>query len=251
MYNFKCAVFLFSILYFANSCGKKTNNSDRKGVLHSIVKEYDSTYKFKKNVTEIPGEFKVWFRDSFIIEEIKSTSIISINNTTSIKRFVDHYTFVDLRNGFYYDYKSFFDTAALIRKYSRYDKNLIFGIDFYGSAKIKSSSPVQPITDTTVNKIFYKRYKVFLKPLDSNNTSPVIAIVYSRPDLTNFLLDSRKGLDIDVSFPITRMDYLPTKETPLILSFETEFLADTLSANELKVFKAWEKNAKEHPVIPK
>jgi hypothetical protein len=247
----KYVFFALSFLPFIISCEKKIIKKSKQGVLHSTINVYDSNLKSTKNLTELPGEFKIWFKDSFIIEEIKFTKISSNNDETKINRLVHHYTFIDLKNGVYYDYKSFTDAAALMRKYSRYDKDFVFGLDFYNSIKVKLNSPLQVIDDTTINKIFYKRYRASFKSLDTTVSIPTMAIVYCRPDLDSFLLDSRRGLDIKVPFPITRIDYLPTKINPSVISYEAKIVADTLSFFELKVFNAWEKNAKEHPLIPK
>ena len=216
-----------------------------------FAKDYDSTTGGLKKSMVLP-EFKLWRKDSSIIEEIKRTDHhTDTTGHTTIKTFLDHYTFVDLKTGSYYNYSSFSDTAKLLKIYSSADRAELIGWDFTyyrGEKKTQITRPVEALPDTTIENILFKRYKIFF--LNNNPTNPVELGVmgYARCNKRGTLFDYGISLGTVQACPITRMDYMVTKADPLPLSFQTEFVSDTLSQEELKVFAAWEKYAKENPV---
>lgn len=214
----------------------------------AVANEYDSVGQFIKKSEVLPA-FRIWYRDSTIIEEIKRTHHnTDTNGITKMKTFLDHYTFIDLKTGSYYDYFSFSDTAIILKKYSRYDKKEILGMNFYDYVGTKFTRPIETMTDTIIKQILYKRHKLFIQSPQPDNPAEVGIITYSRCDKAGTLFDYGRSMGKVQACPITRMDYMPTKESPYLLSFETEFLSSQLTPKEIKVFDAWEKNAKNNPV---
>lgn len=92
--------FLFLLLpFFCNSCAPKASKFYK---VHYIGKEYDSVNKDLGVKTSLYPEFYCWYKDSFIIEEIKTLTFKTVNNITDVRRILSYYTFIDLRKGSFY-----------------------------------------------------------------------------------------------------------------------------------------------------
>ena len=96
------------------------------------------------------------------------------------------------------------------------------------------------LTDTIIRGTKYMRVK-FSK---LNRPSGYYSIGYLRYDNKGKLFSLNKNFSSKVNCTMTRYDEF--KETGLapFATTELEFLSDTLSANELRVFQAWKENAK-------
>ncbi|MEQ1676374.1 MAG: hypothetical protein ABL876_06730 [Chitinophagaceae bacterium] len=190
---------------------------------------------------------KAWYRDSMAIEEVSSINIISHYKSSRTETVgVMYYRFNDLRNRFVYEYKTFSDTATLIRKYAfsdtvpiaggwnfRFDRN----IDYKGIPDI--------LSDTLIDKISYKRIQFPTGTKEYPSTS----IHYSRCDKKGTVFNtcpllSKKmdGCPVVKSFTFSLVQKGPA------YSSEVNFLADRFTPEEEKVFNAWQKFARMSPI---
>lgn len=62
------------------------------------------------------------------------------------------------------------------------------------------------------------------------------------------MFQSDKHISEIFGCPMIRLEAVPTAKYPNAFATEIKFVADKLTEEELKVFAAWEKNAKENPV---
>jgi hypothetical protein len=137
-----------------------------------------------------------------------------------------------------YNYGCFSDTAAVLKRYSDVDsvvKN--GGWNFYSTRKFEYNAS-NNLSDTVINHTDYGRIRLDKKV---NGTSAYL-IVYFRCDKKRTLVKVFKPLSDSIGCPIVRDDSFIRDK--LFMSRELEFRSDKLSQNELKVFEAWEKNAK-------
>lgn len=240
-------VFCFFTFGGFYACNYRTVG-ENSGIVVVLAKEYDSSGQFNKKSDVLP-EFKIWYRNNTVIEEIKKTHHhTDSNGIATIKSYISHYTYVDLTTGSYYDYWSLSDTAKFFKKYSRYDKKDLLGFNFYDYHGVRFTRVVEALADTNINGIPYKPYRIFTKSPQPDNPAEISIIAYTRCDKTGTVFDFGRGIGRLLECPITRMDYLPVESGHTILSFEIEFITDRLNKNEIKIFDAWEKNAKNNPV---
>lgn len=203
---------------------------------------------------------KVWYRDSLVIERILGLYIEEDMDGRE-KRYTKtlYYTFIDLRTLSFYDYTSFSDTAKIIKKFTQSDTALVpGGWNFY--LPIDKIPPVQPpelLADTILEGVTYKRVKIVCDSTTFYDDSsgklverkvPQVEVLYMRCDKKGTLFQLRKPLSEKLGCPIVRQDILPSLYVARPLSSQIHFLSETLTPEEIKVFDAWEKNAKMNPV---
>lgn len=80
----------------------------------------------------------------------------------------------------------------------------------------------------------------------NNILSNVIA--YLRCDKTGTILQFHKRLSYKLGCPIVRIDFQVSPKNPTPLSYEINFLRDSLTEEEKKIFNIWKKNIKKYPV---
>lgn len=239
------------ILLTISACGCNNQIKPFKnGSVIIITKDQDSASAPLKKSNFFPA-FKLWYKDSCIIEEIKVSETSLDSNGHSIRKsYLHHYSYIDLTTGYYYDYGTFSDTAKLLKKYHITKREDVHGWNFMPYLKKPSPQYSKILRDTIISNTSYKRYMIYSKGMqDSSKTVEVLG--YARCDKKGTLFDFGISFGTLHECPITRIDYLPTKEQPLILAFEIEFLSESLTAEELKVFEAWKRNAKQLQVKDK
>ena len=222
-------------------------------VVISCLKFYDPKLNdYVKNNLYWP-DTKIWYKDSMVIEQIPGLYMNTDTNgieTRWVK--TEYYTFIDLRTKSFYDYSSFSDTAGLIKKYIQADSTPVSGgWNFYAQRDWPGQLTPVSLSDTLIDNIVYKRIQVIKEP-DSTQQNKKIWIGYLNCDRKNTLFMFDKSLSKTTGCPIVRFDEQPLPEFVFRpVSAQIEFISDTLSNDELKVFNAWEKNAKNNPVSKK
>lgn len=229
--------FLFTML----SCSSQRNCTNC-GLVVSKLKFFDTVaYRYIDNQIYWP-DHKIWYKDSMVIEEISG---IYIKTDTAGQEWrkveVLHYTFIDLRSRSFYDYITFSDTARIIKQYTQPDSlGVPGGSFFYVPRDLTITEPVQVFTDTVIENIIYKRIK-----FSNGNRS---SIGYLQCDRKGTLFQFYKLYGEKVGCPMVRIDDLSTPESPISTSSQVDFVIDHLTQEELKVFSAWERNAKRNPI---
>lgn len=203
---------------------------------------------YVKSVISFP-DMKMWYKDSFFIQELFSIHIEKAYSKPE-KRWVElvGYTFIDLPNRAFYHYKTFSDTAKLVAKWTQPDTvmfNDYGGVwNFWSPQKIKPAKPPTVLPDTVRDGILYERLTFRDRPPNGNSQ----AILYFRCDKKGTPFQHDKVLSKQVGCPLTRYEHVPSKKVPHAMTTEIEFAKSNLSPEELRVFAAWEKNARENPV---
>lgn len=245
---------VFLLIIFLSCKSQKTSTSNGL-VLYKTRYLDQNTKKFVSGAFE--KDRKVWFKDSLIIGE---GSHVNIKNdefgNLSWENFVGEYTFIDLRTKSFYEYATFSDTAQSIDKYMQPDTGRNKrGWNFFSKASIFSLENLEKISDTTINGIIYKRIKSF-KIVEIQNPEEqkllgkqqmIIQVGYLRCDLKNSVFSLDKPLHEKFGCPIVRFDQISPSNNSWIIT-EREFLPNKLTPEELKVFEAWERNARQSPV---
>ena len=218
---------------------------------NALTEQYDLT-------ANLP-DHRIWYRDSFMIQELSKVYINSTyyrdelsmemkaNRVFEIK--IDHYTFIDLRNNTFYDYRHFSDTAVLMKKYTAADTASVRGgWDFFAGRNImEATQNLRPLSDTVLNGVLYQRQQADKwEPTDTGRTL-IVYTAYLRCDnkKSMFYLDRTFSEKMGCSF--VRLDHMMIPNH-IGTNFELEFVADKLTEAESKVFDAWEKNEKQYPV---
>ncbi|HMH23009.1 MAG TPA: hypothetical protein VK563_14580 [Puia sp.] len=195
-------------------------------------------------------DLRIWYMDSFVIEEIKGISIfVDPKGIETRKLSTEFYTFIDLRSKSFYDYKTFSDTARIIKKYTQPDSVAVFGgWNFYAPHSFHITEPIGKLADTIIKNISYKRVRLVNTIESKTGPWKQITICYLLCGKKTLVrIDNQ--LSAKMGCPIVRYDIQPTPQDRASLSTEIEFTANTLNPEELKVFNAWEKNMKLNPVI--
>ena len=240
-----CLLFLIEVVTF--SC-KGQDEIRNEGVAVLKVSFFDSKYgRFINSQTSF-ADTKLWYKDSLSIQQ---RLMIMVDETLGVpeKRWIEviGYTFIDLRTKSYYHYKNLSDTATLVGKWTQPDS---VSINNYGGVwnfyNLNYISPVdKPIllTDTTINGILYRRLLI-----EDANLSSSLMTAYFRCDRRGTLVTYDKGMSDLVGCPLVRYEGVPISKNPNPLAAEIIYERDYLTTEELNIFAAWEKNAKENPV---
>lgn len=232
--NFFIAGFVFAFI----GCIAQTKRS-HMGVVSVGFRLYKqvATPSFRQN-------HKVWFKDNWVIKEVKVTKFkTDENDKQTVEEAVQYYLFANLDSNFFYEYGTFSDTASLKRKFFENETTKVTdATELYFKKNIDYTGVPESLNDTIVEDIVYKRIK-FRTKLGEDD---VFTIAYFRCDIENplYVVNRYSGLNC----PIVKVyDYPPDFSRP-IESLEVKYLSDTLTAEEIKVFNAWERNEKNNPV---
>lgn len=236
-------IFAWIVLIAFYSCTNSKVQESSSGVVLLVTKQYDSaSHEYRKS--KIFPEIKCWYKDGAVIEEIKHVGIISGNNNQKIfSQNVDHYTYIDLKNGRLYNYSSFSDTARLLKNYTKENKHDIEGLNLFEQENDNINKTPYQLQDTVINDVLYKKYIIYYPNPYTEHHEELALIGYARCDKRGTLFQYFKGLKGFKNCPVVRIDYPPSKNDPHAFSFEFKFLSDLLTAEELKLFDVWEKNA--------
>lgn len=234
-------VVLFMYNLISCDSGRKINNS---GVVRVKIQVFDTVMGSSAKPV-LNNEFKIWYKDSLAIEEVKTIRFLrKPGGEKSVEEFIKHHVFIYPPSRSFYYYKTFSDTAAIIKKYSGTDS---FGIhggwNFYKERNLEFSGTPEVMSDTAIEQVQYKRVKYKTKKGDLD----YISITYFRCDNKISMFKFDKAYSEKIGCPMVRIDDFPVeKGNPM--TAQIAFLTDTLSLRELRVFDAWEKNAKQNPV---
>ena len=102
------------------------------------------------------------------------------------------------------------------------------------------------LPDTVRNGVHYKRITF---PLTKSNETETRITAYFRCDKTGTLFQFNKALTRRMGCPMTRYESVSAGENPFIAASEIDFVRASLTVKEMKIFTAWERNAKINPVV--
>ncbi len=235
-------IYLVVILTFLIHACKTNNNSTSylkgcgtvENVLLQVISGLTSLQK-----PELEIKSKIWFKDSFAIEEILSIKTEINNNIEKTEFIKEYYRFNNLRTRMIYLFKHFSDTAVCYKKYS-FDAGIEVeaGWGFNFERKLEYDGIPKIMNDTIIYGVTYKRLLLTIK---NKNSSPY-NICYFRCDKNIYPFNLNIPLSEKVGYPLVKIQYMDSTLENTALIAEVKFTADTLSPQEINVFQAWEKN---------
>ncbi len=193
----------------------------------------------------------LFYRDSLLVVEIFTLISKETNSVLDTMYFeIAYYQFADLKTNTEIHFKTFTDTATPIEvikiKPALEDKTLWI---YYGyGPPVDPYSSAIVLSDTIINDTNLKRVRTYSIFKSEHKLDTAFTIHYAKCDVTNnrFQCDKRLSQKFANGCPIQMQDFFGT-QSPTRLQLKYDFIRDTLTLQEHKVFNAWEKYAKEHP----
>lgn len=196
----------------------------------------------------------LWFRNDFFIQQLRATSASFINDKLiSYSKYTLCYVLVDTKNQQYYEFSSFSDTAKIIRTYRNPDT--VSGIHstalrYYHKDTTFNVDKAIPLKDTLINNISFKRFMLYdsVEKNDYQQTLQIKIVYLDCRRKGRFPFSSQSNYyQKQKGCPIVRKDIIKP-EVGGYFYYEYVLLNNSLTLHENKVFDAWEKYAKDHPL---
>jgi hypothetical protein len=221
--------------------------------LHSIeITEYTTRHYYHQD-TNLVNPFcdfkeKIWFADSFAIEEVRQLNIIGDSKGNNCKRFdIRHYRFSDLKKQIVYEFRYWGDTSTIIRKYNYRDSVLVSGWGFNLPRRLDSLGTTIFLSDTSFNQKKFKRALIS----KTINEIPYRVICYFDCTRTGTPFDLSPGLSKKATCPLVKFYYSSPKRTGLHMVCEVKLVSNELTAEEQNVFSTFKLFAQNNPVTGK
>lgn len=184
----------------------------------------------------IGGKLKILFLDSMVIEK-------RLNSRNP-------FVFIHLPTRTFSQYNNFSDTARLIKNYTQPDSAFIEdGWNFYAKHDMKFREPFTSMTDTVIENTTYQRVRLSQVSIIEKEKHEIIAIASLRCDKKGSMFMFDNDLSEKLGCPVAKIEYLASIKYPLSSLGELNFISDTLSSHELKIFEKWKQNALSNPVV--
>lgn len=238
--NFNQTVLLAGLAVLAASCFS-TKPAHRSGMVMLTNRGWDSSKKDFVDIRMSPVK-KVWYKDSLVIMPlVRTEQNTDIHRKTTIEHITEGYIFLDLRTRWFSEYAVFSDTSQPLKVYTQADTTLILGgWNFYGPRLWEVMEPLTDLPDTIISGIKYSRVSCQAKyPKDTLDM-----IAYLRYDRKGTLFHLHKDFIRLKGCPATRADWISTSRHPHGFSVTIDFTRDQLTAQEEKIFDAWERNTR-------
>jgi hypothetical protein len=232
----------FFIQFISCTSIGQLNSQTKQGIIQPKAHFYDANGR-----PTFIDSFKIWYKDSIVIQEIHRTdSVITGQGNVSVTFSPILWRYIDLRSKTLYDYKSFSDTARMINKASLPDSGMRdYGWSFYLDDATQIQGVPEPMSDTAIDGVMYKRVKFNFA---WHNPQTNYAIGYLRCDGKGLLFSLEKSCAKKANCTTVKIfDFKGRKSKPWS-SQEVDFISDSLTKDELKVFETWERNARQNPV---
>jgi hypothetical protein len=233
------------ILFLSLSCKVQTNHNS--GVVYYKFRKFDPTKKTFVEDRVIP-DVKVLYKDSLFIGALNHLDIDDSMGQSQVRVSVLHYTFGDITTKSFYDYKTFTDTAVILRSYKPDSTGAVKGgWKFYIPNNRMIMKNLVSMADTTIMGKMYKRFYGWDYKTDENiGWYRADRIAYAQCNLVNALFRVDNLLSNQIGCPVVRMDFMVNGVTNFY--WELDYQPRKLTKKELQVFETWEKNAKNNPV---
>lgn len=227
------SLYLVGYLFLACTSSNTTIDSGHVLLRHTFL---DTAGTFLYGDT-----LKIWYKGNLAIEEIAR---INFHEDAAGKRFrtttIMHYTFIDPTSGMYYLYKNFSDTASIFKTGPIDSLESNGGWNFHGDIPVHFKSDPEFVADTTINNIIFKRV-TFKHEIHKRD---YITTAYLRCDKKETMFNFYKSFSEKMDCPVIKTYTRVVNEIPQPLYSEIDFIADTLTQYQLKVFDTWERNAR-------
>jgi len=210
---------------------KSHYSEQANGVVRVHVYFFDENGSSTLDIT-----YKILFKNKISIQEVPLLRSIRDSSGEKIWVEIKHYSYLDPDKNVCYEYKNFSDTAKVMKYYSDIDSVSVGGgWNFQSSKKFEYDSSIN-LKDTVIGDIQYSRIRLD-KKINGDN---VYFYLYYRCDKKGILVNLFKPLSDSIGCPIVRDDTFVKNK--LFMTRELEFISDSLSLNEIKIFDVWSKN---------
>lgn len=244
--------YLAGLLFFLGSLtivsGSAQPRNCNCGVIVHTIKFFEAGEKEYVAAQTYGPDGKIYYKDSMVIEQIMGINVYPDSNGQKHREvYTYQYVFIDVPTRSFV-YRTFTDTAQILVKFTRPDSVRITGSvllwPFYAPNDLPLTQAPQKLTDTVMNGITYQRYRL----INRADAQTPESIGYGRCDKKGTMFQFDKRLSAQMGCPLVRIDYLPTAAAMHPVSLAIEFRSEKLTQEEIKVFEAWERNAKNNPV---
>jgi hypothetical protein len=194
----------------------------------------------------------LYYRDSVLAIEIYTFYSHETNGVLDTAYFeIGYYQFADLKTNTEIHFKTFTDTATPIKMFKikpAYEAKTVWGYYGYGNPIDPHSSAVI-LADTVMNNTNYKRIRTHSTFKNDKKLDTVYAIHYANCNATHsrFRMEDSLSKKFANGCPIQMQDFFGT-QSPTKQRIRYDFIRDHLTPQEHKVFDAWEKYVKDHPI---
>jgi hypothetical protein len=190
----------------------------------------------------------LWYKDSTAIIEIHTLHQFDYGRDSSrIEIRTEKYKFVDLKTKEMYEYQNFSDTAKMIKKCAPDDQDCIGECwKFWDTNDFMSNGENKRLSDTTISGIKYARVQN-TQPIETEKGNTIqYEVGYFRYDKKNGLFMFNVPMSRKVGYPMVTLEVFCDPPIYPYHKAELEYLPRPLTPQELKVFAAWERNAKNY-----
>ena len=231
---------LIFLLAFISSCTTVLTHTEKV-----VIKK--TTFFDANGDTGMVGKYKLWQRDSIIIQENYSIKVNSVAGRTTTTYIPIRYRLMNLSARSFYDFYSFSDTANCYKK-GEIDRltQEDGGTRYFIKDMFQFAFPPQELADTLIGNTMYHRIKYYSAGLDSTKNF-FIGLFPANEPYTLFSLEHKFSSSRNWFMKKHYEYYNGRFEIPAAI-MEVDFIAKNLSPAETKVFNAWEQYAREHPV---
>jgi hypothetical protein len=191
---------------------------------------------------------RILIRDSTAIQECQRVNFqVDTANREVWEVTTPFYTFTDLRTKSHYEYSTLSDTARILRKYSQPDSVMLdCGWNFWYYHDVVAKDSLLTLPDTTIGGVTFKRMKSDKWIEYEGEKMRSLTIMYMRCDKKGTIIHLDRRFDEKYSCPLVMYEYKVGTKFPWIKE-ELEYTTSPFSEDELRVFAAWEQNARRNP----
>jgi hypothetical protein len=238
---------LLLVAFVYGGCKSKRELCNSCGLIALKLREYS---KDSAKYIKLP-QFRdriSWYKGSFVIQEVEHIyQEQDLQGNYTFTNVVERYKFINVSTREIFEYKNFSDTARIIKKCAPDDSSCIRETwRFWDKPDNMQEGTLRKISDTILDGIIYKRVENKRKVQTEKGELEFYQIGYFRSDLKNPLFTFNPPLSKRFGCPMVRYDAYYIPEVYPLSYVELEYFPRKLTPEELKVFAAWERNAKNY-----
>jgi hypothetical protein len=225
-------VFCYLSLIFFVECNSKAR---KEGVV-MVNTSFIGTGEKSALLSPFEIGFKIMYKGNLSIQEVPVINFYEDSSGEKSVIKIKHYSYLDPDKNLCLNYKTFSDTAKVWKYYPDIDSVKVDGgWNFLSDKKIEYDSATS-LADTIIGGVTYGRTRLY----DRRNGNNIYFNLYTNCARKNELVKIFKVISDSLGCPVVREEtYIKGK---IFIIRQLEFVSDQLSSEELRVFKAWERN---------
>jgi hypothetical protein len=245
IYLINCTT-LFCVVQFCYSCNAQRTYAN-SGVAVVKTRYFDTMTKQYVRANNDRDNF-MWFKDSLVIQEVEHIyQNTDENNNVTWKIVVERYKFIDLRTKEIFEYRTFSDTAKVIKKCTQSDSSCIKECwKFWSEYDFMQIGKVSIMSDTMINGITYKRAKRWIYLISEKGETDESLYAYFRIDKPQGPIAFDNPFSKKIGYPMVKFEVIYTPQVYSNSLAEIEYLPRKLTKHEIDIFTSWERNSKKY-----